>query len=146
MRTVIALTLKPCLIAVDCRYSRGIVTNNTAQKHVWRAQIVLLESLTVSAPTDMRQTGTLETCVLRWQERFMQQGFDGLFRDKTRPFRASGRWDLTIAERVVTLTQSEPPARITHWTFSHDGDRSVGKSAPASPFTQSGACMLQRTE
>jgi len=28
-----------------------------------------------------------KTCVWRWQERFMQQGVDGLLRDKTRPSR-----------------------------------------------------------
>ena len=48
----------------------------------------------------MRQTGKSKTCVWRWQERFMQAGYDALLRDKTRPSRipplGSG-----IAERVV---------------------------------------------
>jgi hypothetical protein len=33
----------------------------------------------------MRRTGKSKTCVWRWQERFMQAGYDGLLRDKTRP-------------------------------------------------------------
>ena len=45
----------------------------------------------------------------------MQAGYDALLRDKTRPSRipplGSG-----IAERVVTLTHTDPPAEATHWT------------------------------
>ena len=35
----------------------------------------------------MRRTGASKTCVWRWQERFMEAGFEGLLRDKTRPWR-----------------------------------------------------------
>jgi len=31
----------------------------------------------------MRQTGKSKTCVWRWQQRFMEEGFDGLLHDKT---------------------------------------------------------------
>ena len=41
----------------------------------------------------MRRTGKSKTCVWRWQERFIEEGVDGLLRDKTRPSRiqAAGR-------------------------------------------------------
>jgi hypothetical protein len=42
--------------------------------------------------------------VWRWQERFMQAGYDGLLRDKTRPSRIPPL-GADIAERVVMLTQ-----------------------------------------
>jgi len=65
----------------------------------------------------MRQTDKSKTCVWRWQERFMLEGYDGLLRDKTRPSRirplGSG-----IAEHVVALTRTDPPAETTHWTAS----------------------------
>ena len=35
----------------------------------------------------MRRTGKSKTVVWRWQERFMQEGVEGLLRDKTRPSR-----------------------------------------------------------
>ena len=35
----------------------------------------------------MRRTGKSKAWVWRWQERFMEEGFDGLLRDKTRPSR-----------------------------------------------------------
>jgi transposase len=39
----------------------------------------------VGANEIMRRTGKSKTCVRRWQERFVQEGPDGLLRDKTRP-------------------------------------------------------------
>src|SRR5260221_2419205 len=63
----------------------------------------------------MRRTGKSKTAVWRWQERFMTAGVDGLLRDKTRSSRVPplGR---EVAERVVSLTQGDPPGETTHWT------------------------------
>ena len=41
----------------------------------------------VGANEIMRRTAKSKTCVWRWQERFLEDGFDGLVRDKTRPSR-----------------------------------------------------------
>jgi hypothetical protein len=70
---------------------------NTPQKHVWRAEIVLL-----TADGCLALAGTLT-----------EEGFDGLLRAKTRPSRieplgAEG------AGRVVALTFGEPPGETTH--------------------------------
>src|SRR5271154_831237 len=88
---------------------------NASQKHVWRASIVLLSADGVGTNEIMRQTGTSKTCVWRWQERFVVEGFDGLLRDKTRPSRVAPL-GADVAERVVARTQSDPPAETTHWT------------------------------
>src|SRR3982075_3512348 len=45
----------------------------------------------------------------------MQEGYDGLLRDKTRRSRIQPLGS-NITERVVTLTQTDPPAEATHWT------------------------------
>jgi hypothetical protein len=45
----------------------------------------------------------------------MQEDYDGLLRDKTRPSRIP-RLGSNITERVVILTQADPPAEATHWT------------------------------
>jgi hypothetical protein len=52
---------------------------------------------------------------IRWQERFLEEGFDGLLRDKTRPSRIKPL-GAEAAERVVALTLAEPPGETTHWT------------------------------
>ena len=112
MRTGITLTLTPAdrkrlLVLVNDR--------NAAQKHVWRAGIVLLSADGVGTSEIMRRTGKSKTCVWRWQERFMQEGYDGLLRDKTRPSRIPAL-GAEVAEKIVALTLQEPPGEATHWT------------------------------
>src|SRR5580700_2261464 len=63
----------------------------------------------------MRRTCKSKTCVWRWQERFLEEGFEGLLRDKTRPSRIKPL-DGEAAERVVALTLGDPPGETTHWT------------------------------
>jgi len=84
MRTGISIILKP----TDRRRLKALARDrNAPHKHVWRAEIVLLSADAVGTNGIMRQTGKSKTCVWRWQERFMQEGYDGLLRDKTRPSR-----------------------------------------------------------
>jgi hypothetical protein len=52
-----------------------------------RGAIVLLSADGVGTDEIMRQTGKSKTCVWRWQERFMQEDYGGVLRDKTRPSR-----------------------------------------------------------
>jgi transposase len=88
---------------------------NAAQKHVWRATIVLLTADGLGTSEIMRRTGKSKTCVWRWQERFAEAGFEGLLRDKTRPSRIPPL-GAEVAERVVALTLTDPPGETTHWT------------------------------
>jgi transposase len=112
MRTGISITLK----AADRRCLKALARDrNAPHKHIWRAEIVLLSADGVGTNEIMRQTGKSKTCVWRWQERFMQEGYEGLLRDKTRPSRIAPLGP-DIAERVVTLTQTDPAAEATHWT------------------------------
>jgi hypothetical protein len=50
---------------------------NTPQKHVWRAQIVLLSAAGVGSNAVMAATGKSKTTVWRWQARFMAEGVEG---------------------------------------------------------------------
>ena len=105
MRAGRSLTASP----VDIRRLRTLLRDrNASQKHVWRAEIVLLTAGGVGTNEIMRQTGKSKTCVWRWQERFVEEGFEGLLRDKTRPSRIKPL-GAEVAERVVALTLGEPP-------------------------------------
>ena len=84
MRTGISLAVSP---ADRDRLVTVIRDRNSPQKHVWRAEIVLLSAEGAGTIEIMRRTAKSKTCVWRWQERFMQEGVDGLLRDKTRPSR-----------------------------------------------------------
>jgi transposase len=90
---------------------------NSPQKHVWRACIILLTAAGCGTAEIMRRTGKAKTCVWRWQERYMQEGVDGLLRDKTRPSRKPPLPKETVT-RVVELTLGPPPGEVTHWTAS----------------------------
>src|SRR5215217_6981442 len=98
MRPGIFLTVTA---ADRCRLAVIAGDRNRPQKHVWRAEIVLLTA-----------DGT---CVWRWQERFAQEGVDGLLRDKTRPSRVKPLRQEVI-DKVVALTATEPPHEATHST------------------------------
>ncbi|MGX1101615.1 transposase, partial [Amorphus sp. MBR-141] len=75
----------------------------------------------------MRRTGKSKTCVWRWQERFAEEGVDGLLRDKTRPSRIPPLSD-KVAERVIERTLEAPPTETTHWTAALMADE-IGISA-----------------
>ena len=124
MRTGICITLKPG----DRRRLAALARDrNAPHKHVWRAEIVLLSADGVGTHEIMRRTGKSKTCVWRWQERFMEAGYDGLLRDKTRPSRIPPLGS-DIAERVIALTRTDPPVEATHWTASMMA-KAVGISA-----------------
>ena len=97
------------------RLDRLVHDRNSPQKHVWRARIVLLTAAGLGTNAIMRETGKSKTSVWRWQERFMAEGVDGMVRDKTRPSRIAPL-DQAVIDRVVALTNTEPPHEATHWT------------------------------
>jgi transposase len=76
---------------------------------------VLLSAGRLGTVEVMRRTGKSKTCVWRWQERFAEEGVEGLLRDKTRPSRMAPLGQ-EIIDRVVALTATEPPHEATHWT------------------------------
>ena len=98
MRTGISVSVTPA----DGDRLRSLVKDrNAPQKHVWRAQIVLLSAEGVGTNAIMRETGKSKTCVWRWQERFAAEGVDGLLRDKTRPSR-------------IAISPPPSPSRSSH--------------------------------
>ena len=112
MRTGIYITVS----AADRRRLAAIVADrNAAQKHVWRARIVLLTADDLGTQAIMAATGKSKTTVWRWQERFAEAGIAGLLRDKTRP---PGKAPISAGKtaEVVRLTQAPPPHEATHWT------------------------------
>ena len=112
MRPGISLILTPG----DRRRLEALIGDrNATQKHAWRAEIVLLSAEGAGTNEIMRRTGKSKTCVWRWQERFAEEGFEGLLRDKTRPSRIPPL-GAEVGERVVALTLTDPPAETTHWT------------------------------
>jgi transposase len=97
------------------RLEAVVANRNSPQKHVWRARIILLTADGFGTAEIERRAGVDKNSVWRWQERFMQEGVDGLLRDKTRPSRIPPLEPQTVG-RVIALTQQDPPGETTHWT------------------------------
>lgn len=92
-----------------------LTDRNTARKLVWRAEIVLATADGYGTNEIMRRAGTSKPTVWRWQERYLDEGVDGLRRDKTRPSRVPPLPRETRL-RVITKTVQETPANATHWS------------------------------
>jgi transposase len=54
-------------------------------KHVQRAQIILLSAERLPVLEIANRIGVSRPMVWRWQQRFAEEGIEGLLRDKTRP-------------------------------------------------------------
>src|SRR5512132_287564 len=88
---------------------------NSAQKHVWRARIILATAEGCGTTEIMRRAGVSKPSVWRWQRRFMEAGVDGLLRDKTRkPGKAPVAGP--VVARLIERTLGAPPGEMTHWT------------------------------
>ena len=106
----------------DHRRLEAIARDPSAQhKHVWRARIILESANGFSTKEIMKRTGKSKNTVYRWQQRYMEEGVDGLLYDAT--------WmpgtmvpDKKVRE-VVKLTKSAPKGLATHWTLRAMAER-----------------------
>src|SRR5918998_3866289 len=92
-----------------------IADRNRPQKHVQRARIILHSGERLPVLEVARRAGASRPAVWRWQQRFAEEGVEGLLRDKTRPPGKAPLPPETVAQ-VLALTCSEPPGETTHWT------------------------------
>src|SRR5512147_1842736 len=56
------------------RLEAVLADRNSAQKHVWRARIILATAEGCGTMEIMRRAGVSKPCVWRWQRRFMEAG------------------------------------------------------------------------
>ena len=92
-----------------------ITDRNTPRKLVWRAEIVLATAEGHGTFEIMRRARTSKPTVWRWQERYLDEGLEGLKRDKTRPSRVPPLPRGTRL-KVITKTVQETPPNATHWS------------------------------
>jgi transposase len=92
-----------------------IADRNSSSKLVWRARIVLATADGLGTNAIMRQTRKSKPCIWRWQERYLDEGIEGLKRDKTRPSRKAPL-STDVKVTVLKKTTTEKPAGATHWS------------------------------
>ena len=95
---------------------QALITNrNTPRKLVWRAAIVLATADGHGTFEIMRRAHTSKPTVWRWQARYLDEGVEGLKRDKTRPSRVPPL-PIETKLKVITKTVQEVPPNATHWS------------------------------
>jgi len=92
-----------------------VADRNRPHKHVERARVVLAVAERGPVQPVATRLGVSRPMVWRWQQRFAEEGADGLLRDKTRKPGKPPILAETVA-RVVALTCTDPPHEATHWT------------------------------
>ena len=103
-----------------------VADRNWPQKHVERARVVLASAGGGPVQRVAALLGVSRPMVWRWQQRFAEEGTDGLLRDKTRKPGKPSISAETVA-RVVALSCADPPHEATHWT-----GRAMAKAAAIS--------------
>ena len=88
---------------------------NSKVKHARRARIILLTDDGLGTMAVADGAGVTKATVWRWQERFMQEGVEGLLRDKTRKPGTPRTSEETVRE-LVDLAERPAPDGETHWT------------------------------
>ena len=111
-----AQTVSPIVNPADRERLAAVVEDrNRPQKHVQRATIILLSAERLSVLEVAARSGASRPSVWRWQQRFAEEGVDGLLRDKTRK-PGKSPLPLAIIAKVLALPCGEPPKAATHRT------------------------------
>src|SRR4051794_40472111 len=93
------------------RLTALVADRNRLHKHVQRARIILCSDERLPVLEVARRVGVSRPAVWRWQQRFAEEGVQGLLRDKTRPPGKPPVPPETVAQ-VLAITCSEPPGRF----------------------------------
>ena len=126
MRGGVAIRLWPG----DRERLEGVVADRKSpQHHVWRARIVLMTAEGAGTMAIRAATGKGKPTIWRWQERYMRDGADGLFRDAPRGRAFAAASPEQVAAVVEPTLHGDPPA-ATHWTL-----RSMAAASGLAPST-----------
>ena len=85
-------------------------------KHILRARIVLLSDGRLPVLEVAKQAGVGRPTVWRWQQRFAEEGLDGLLHDETRPPGTAPIPQDEVQAVVEKTLTGEPPDTVIHWT------------------------------
>jgi transposase len=111
-----AQTVCVILSASDRRRLEEIAADRSRpRKHIERAQVLLASVDHVPVQHVADAVGVSRPMVWRWQQRFAEEGINGLLRDKTR-LPGTPPIPPDVVARVVALTCGPPSQQATHWT------------------------------
>lgn len=107
-----------CILLPDADRTRltAIIRDRSRPfKHIQRAQILLASDRQPQVLRVAEAVGCSRPAVWRWQQRYAEQGVDGLLRDKTRK-PGTPPTPPDVVAQVIEKTCQPPPHEATHWT------------------------------
>ena len=82
--------------------------------YVFRAKLILMLNDGVSFTAIRERLGTTNPTIIRWKERFVAGGIDGL--DTSHPGQKAYRLTANLRARVLNATRKKPNDGSTHWS------------------------------
>ena len=82
--------------------------------YVFRAKLILLLNEGATFGTIRERLGTTNPTIIRWKERFLAAGMDGL--DTTHPGQKAYRLTSSLRAKVLNATRKKPGDGSTHWS------------------------------
>jgi len=111
-----AQTVCVLVIGRDRQRLEAVASDRNCQgKHIERARVVLASVDDKPVQQIALELGVSRPMVWRWQQRFAEEGVEGLLRDKTRKPGKAPIAAETVAH-VLALTCAAPAHQATHWT------------------------------
>jgi len=102
-------------LADRSRLETIVSDRNQQRKHIERARVVLAAIGDPPVQAIATEIGISRPTVWRWQQRFAEQGVDGLLREQDAQAGKPPIPAETVAQ-VIALTCADPPHQVTHWT------------------------------
>src|ERR1700752_75405 len=118
--------------------------------YVFRAKLILMLAEGASFNTIKRRLQTSAPTIIRWKQRFLETGLDGL--DTYHPGQKATVLTPALRARILSATRKKPSDGSTHWSCRKTGDRAgrqqgrgasgLERSGPETP--PPGALLSQR--
>jgi transposase len=97
-----------------CRLEALVSDGGASRRHMRRAEVILLAADGMTVSDILRRTRRSKVFVLKWQERFSEQGFEGLLHNK----RAFSRNKAEIAQQGKALMLMGSMVEASSWNRS----------------------------
>jgi transposase len=94
--------------------SRIAQSRSLPSGYVFRARLILMLAEGASFGTIKQRLGTTAPTIVRWKQRFVAAGLDGL--DTSHPGQPASRLTPKLRARILSATRRQPKDGSTHWS------------------------------
>jgi transposase len=94
--------------------SRIVQSRSLPAGYVFRARLILMLAAGASFSTIQQKLGTTAPTIIRWKQRFLACGIDGL--DTNHPGQPASVLTAKLRARILSATRKKPKDGSTHWS------------------------------